>query len=130
MRNGDWTQILHSDPRQKIVTVIYTKKQYNINHLLKVDIHVWNLKNVSYKLFVSLLYNLKILSLYVLKNLFLQWDAKAPMPSSCFRSVCKQMTKFHEVIVDVLPQHQVKVCCFILMVPWSFCYYSLKFKNC
>lgn len=39
----------------------------------------------------------------------IKWDAKAPMPSSCFRSVCKQMTKFHEVIIDVLPQHQVKV---------------------
>ncbi|XP_045182088.2 vacuolar protein sorting-associated protein 54-like [Mercenaria mercenaria] len=37
-----------------------------------------------------------------------RWEVKAPMPSSCFRAICKQMAKMHEAIIDILPQEQVK----------------------
>ncbi|KAL4238528.1 Vacuolar protein sorting-associated protein 54 [Mactra antiquata] len=37
-----------------------------------------------------------------------RWEVKAPMPSSCFRAICKQMAKLHEAIIDILPQEQVK----------------------
>ncbi|WAR19535.1 VPS54-like protein [Mya arenaria] len=37
-----------------------------------------------------------------------KWEVKAPMPSSCFRAICKQMAKLHEAIVDILPQERVK----------------------
>ncbi|XP_052766804.1 vacuolar protein sorting-associated protein 54-like [Mya arenaria] len=37
-----------------------------------------------------------------------RWEVKAPMPSSCFRAICKQMAKLHEAIVDILPQERVK----------------------
>ena len=39
----------------------------------------------------------------------LQWEVKAPMPSVCFRSICKQMAKLHEAITELLPQCQIKV---------------------
>ena len=38
-----------------------------------------------------------------------QWEVKAPMPSPCFRAICKQTAKLHEAIVDILPQTQVRV---------------------
>ncbi|XP_052275668.1 vacuolar protein sorting-associated protein 54-like isoform X1 [Dreissena polymorpha] len=37
-----------------------------------------------------------------------RWEVKAPMPSSCFRAICKQMAKLHEAIIDILPQDQIK----------------------
>ncbi|XP_029643248.2 vacuolar protein sorting-associated protein 54, partial [Octopus sinensis] len=42
------------------------------------------------------------------ESYILKWDAKPPMPSQHFRNICKQMTKFYEVTIDVLPEHQVK----------------------
>ena len=39
----------------------------------------------------------------------LQWEVKAPMPSVCFRNICKQMAKLHEAITELLPQCQIKV---------------------
>ena len=42
----------------------------------------------------------------------LQWEVKAPMPSLCFRSICKQISKLHDAICDLLPQHQVIVSAF------------------
>ncbi|XP_066279264.1 vacuolar protein sorting-associated protein 54-like isoform X1 [Branchiostoma lanceolatum] len=38
-----------------------------------------------------------------------KWEAKAPMPSSTFRSICKQISKLHEAIVDLLPPEQIRV---------------------
>ena len=38
-----------------------------------------------------------------------QWEVKAPMPSTCFRSICKQISKLHEAIIDILPEDQIKV---------------------
>ncbi|XP_035680170.1 vacuolar protein sorting-associated protein 54-like isoform X2 [Branchiostoma floridae] len=38
-----------------------------------------------------------------------KWEAKAPMPSSTFRTICKQISKLHEAIVDLLPPEQIRV---------------------
>ncbi|CAG0887017.1 unnamed protein product [Darwinula stevensoni] len=37
-----------------------------------------------------------------------QWEPKPPVPSNTFRSICKQLAKFHEAVEDVLPTLQVK----------------------
>lgn len=37
-----------------------------------------------------------------------RWEVKAPMPSACFRAICKQMAKLHEAIIEILPQNQVR----------------------
>uniref|UniRef100_A0A3Q3XL76 Vacuolar protein sorting-associated protein 54 n=1 Tax=Mola mola TaxID=94237 RepID=A0A3Q3XL76_MOLML len=36
-------------------------------------------------------------------------ELKAPMPSSCFRNVCKQMAKMHEAICELLPEEQMQM---------------------
>nr|XP_054758347.1 vacuolar protein sorting-associated protein 54-like [Lytechinus pictus] len=38
-----------------------------------------------------------------------QWEVKAPVPSSCFREICKRIKKLYEAIADLLPSEQVKV---------------------
>lgn len=38
-----------------------------------------------------------------------QYEVKAPMPSLCFRNVCKQMAKMHETIYELLPEEQTQV---------------------
>ncbi|XP_064181238.1 vacuolar protein sorting-associated protein 54 [Anguilla rostrata] len=38
-----------------------------------------------------------------------KYEVKAPMPSSCFRNVCKQMAKMHEAIYDLLPEEQTRM---------------------
>ncbi|KAI1896904.1 hypothetical protein AGOR_G00099670 [Albula goreensis] len=38
-----------------------------------------------------------------------KYEVKAPMPSSCFRNVCKQMAKMHEAIYDLLPEEQTQM---------------------
>ncbi|MGH0159857.1 UNVERIFIED_CONTAM: hypothetical protein FKN15_067647 [Acipenser sinensis] len=38
-----------------------------------------------------------------------KYEVKAPMPSTCFRNVCKQMTKMHEAIYDLLPEEQTQM---------------------
>lgn len=40
---------------------------------------------------------------------FPQYEVKAPMPSACFRNVCKQMAKMHEAICELLPEEQMQV---------------------
>ncbi|MGH0146463.1 UNVERIFIED_CONTAM: hypothetical protein FKN15_046779 [Acipenser sinensis] len=35
-----------------------------------------------------------------------KYEVKAPMPSTCFRNVCKQMSKMDEAIFDLLPEEQ------------------------
>ncbi|XP_061580472.1 vacuolar protein sorting-associated protein 54 isoform X2 [Cololabis saira] len=42
------------------------------------------------------------------KNLS-KYEVKAPMPSLCFRNVCKQMAKMHEAISDLLPEEQTQM---------------------
>ncbi|XP_034043639.1 vacuolar protein sorting-associated protein 54 [Thalassophryne amazonica] len=37
-----------------------------------------------------------------------KYEVKAPMPSACFRNICKQMTKMHEAINELLPQEQTQ----------------------
>ncbi|KAM8842872.1 vacuolar protein sorting-associated protein 54 [Synchiropus picturatus] len=38
-----------------------------------------------------------------------KYEVKAPMPSACFRNVCKQMSKMHEAIYDLLPEEQTQL---------------------
>ncbi|KAI5089780.1 vacuolar protein sorting-associated protein 54, partial [Silurus meridionalis] len=38
----------------------------------------------------------------------LKYEVKAPMPSLCFRNLCKQMAKMHEAIYDLLPEEQTQ----------------------
>ncbi|KAM6939984.1 vacuolar protein sorting-associated protein 54 [Xenentodon cancila] len=42
------------------------------------------------------------------KNL-LKYEVKAPMPSLCFRNICKQMAKMHEAISEPLPEEQTQM---------------------
>ncbi|XP_062586622.1 vacuolar protein sorting-associated protein 54-like isoform X2 [Saccostrea cucullata] len=37
-----------------------------------------------------------------------KWEVKAPMPSMCFRSICKQISKMHEAVLDILLPDQIK----------------------
>ncbi|XP_005105432.1 vacuolar protein sorting-associated protein 54 [Aplysia californica] len=38
-----------------------------------------------------------------------KYEVKAPMPSQCFRSICKQMAKLHEALVGILPLPQIRL---------------------
>ncbi|XP_052590692.1 vacuolar protein sorting-associated protein 54 isoform X3 [Peromyscus californicus insignis] len=38
-----------------------------------------------------------------------KYEVKAPVPSPCFRNICKQMTKMHEAIFDLLPEEQTQM---------------------
>ncbi|KAM6972087.1 vacuolar protein sorting-associated protein 54 [Aplochiton taeniatus] len=37
-----------------------------------------------------------------------KYEVKAPMPSTCFRNVCKQVGKMHEAISELLPEDQTQ----------------------
>nr|CAB3267649.1 vacuolar protein sorting-associated protein 54 [Phallusia mammillata] len=37
-----------------------------------------------------------------------KWEVKAPVPSSSFRGICKQLTKFHDTVSALLPQDQIR----------------------
>ncbi|KAF6027023.1 VPS54 [Bugula neritina] len=37
-----------------------------------------------------------------------QWEIRPPMPSLCFRTLCKQMKKYHEAICDVIEPTQLQ----------------------
>ncbi|KAM4694569.1 vacuolar protein sorting-associated protein 54 isoform 1-T2 [Discoglossus pictus] len=39
-------------------------------------------------------------------KLLSKYEVKAPVPSMCFRNICKQMAKMHEAIYDLLPEEQ------------------------
>ncbi|XP_076004056.1 vacuolar protein sorting-associated protein 54 [Genypterus blacodes] len=49
----------------------------------------------------------------IMDNLFekalSKYEVKAPMPSTCFRNICKQMGKMHEAICELLPEEQTQV---------------------
>uniref|UniRef100_A0A8C7H5E0 Vacuolar protein sorting-associated protein 54 n=1 Tax=Oncorhynchus kisutch TaxID=8019 RepID=A0A8C7H5E0_ONCKI len=38
-----------------------------------------------------------------------KYEVKAPMPSACFRNVCKQMAKMHEALYELLPEEQAQM---------------------
>ncbi|KAM4612189.1 vacuolar protein sorting-associated protein 54 isoform 2-T2 [Polymixia lowei] len=38
-----------------------------------------------------------------------KYEVKAPMPSVCFRNICKQMAKMHEAIYELLPEEQAQM---------------------
>uniref|UniRef100_A0A663E8N4 Vacuolar protein sorting-associated protein 54 n=1 Tax=Aquila chrysaetos chrysaetos TaxID=223781 RepID=A0A663E8N4_AQUCH len=42
-------------------------------------------------------------------KLLSKYEVKAPVPSACFRNICKQMAKMHEAIYDLLPEEQTQV---------------------
>ncbi|XP_075059999.1 vacuolar protein sorting-associated protein 54 isoform X2 [Mixophyes fleayi] len=41
-------------------------------------------------------------------KLLSKYEVKAPVPSMCFRNICKQMAKMHEAIHDLLPEEQTQ----------------------
>lgn len=43
------------------------------------------------------------------EKVLLKYEVKAPMPSACFRNVCKQMAKMHEAILELLPEEQTQM---------------------
>ncbi|XP_071789704.1 vacuolar protein sorting-associated protein 54-like isoform X2 [Asterias amurensis] len=43
------------------------------------------------------------------RQLLSMWEVKAPVPSTCFREVCKRVRKLYEAIADLLPPEQIKV---------------------
>ncbi|XP_077461128.1 vacuolar protein sorting-associated protein 54 isoform X2 [Stigmatopora argus] len=45
----------------------------------------------------------------VFEKALTKYEVKAPMPSACFRNVCKQMVKMHEAINDLLPSDQTQM---------------------
>ncbi|XP_078261821.1 vacuolar protein sorting-associated protein 54 isoform X2 [Rhinoraja longicauda] len=38
-----------------------------------------------------------------------KYEVKAPVPSTCFRNICKQISKMHEAIYDLLPAEQTQM---------------------
>ncbi|XP_072121509.1 vacuolar protein sorting-associated protein 54 [Mobula birostris] len=38
-----------------------------------------------------------------------KYEVKAPVPSTCFRNICKQTSKMHEAIYDLLPPEQTQM---------------------
>ncbi|XP_077782722.1 vacuolar protein sorting-associated protein 54 isoform X3 [Podarcis muralis] len=42
-------------------------------------------------------------------KLLSKYEVKAPVPSTCFRNICKQMAKMHEAIYDLLPEEQTQI---------------------
>ncbi|XP_028928138.1 LOW QUALITY PROTEIN: vacuolar protein sorting-associated protein 54 [Ornithorhynchus anatinus] len=42
-------------------------------------------------------------------KLISKYEVKAPVPSTCFRNICKQMAKMHEAIYDLLPEEQTQM---------------------
>ncbi|OCT79700.1 hypothetical protein XELAEV_18026507mg [Xenopus laevis] len=42
------------------------------------------------------------------EKLLSKYEVKAPVPSTCFRTICKQMGKMHEAIYDLLPEEQTQ----------------------
>lgn len=39
----------------------------------------------------------------------MQWEIRAPSPSLCFRTLCKQINRFYEAVSDVLPPQRLQV---------------------
>ncbi|KGL78076.1 Vacuolar protein sorting-associated protein 54 [Tinamus guttatus] len=42
-------------------------------------------------------------------KLLSKYEVKAPVPSACFRNICKQMAKMHEAISELLPEEQTQM---------------------
>nr|XP_056712715.1 vacuolar protein sorting-associated protein 54 isoform X2 [Euleptes europaea] len=42
-------------------------------------------------------------------KLLAKYEVKAPVPSACFRNICKQMAKMHEAIYELLPEEQTQM---------------------
>ncbi|KAJ1156215.1 hypothetical protein NDU88_008939 [Pleurodeles waltl] len=57
-------------------------------------------------------------------KLLSKYEVKAPVPSACFRNICKQMAKMHEAIYDLLPEEQTQM--LFLRINAS---YKLHFKR-
>lgn len=55
-----------------------------------------------------------------------QYEVKAPMPSACFRNICKQMAKMHEAIYDLLPEEQTQVSPKVQTAEAMYCNYQVS----
>nr|XP_013817063.1 PREDICTED: vacuolar protein sorting-associated protein 54 isoform X2 [Apteryx mantelli mantelli] len=65
-------------------------------------------------------------------KLLSKYEVKAPVPSACFRNICKQMAKMHEAIYDLLPEEQTQAMTqvwgwFLILVLWFLL--DVVFKN-
>ncbi|XP_063299836.1 vacuolar protein sorting-associated protein 54 isoform X1 [Pelobates fuscus] len=60
-------------------------------------------------------------------KLLSKYEVKAPVPSMCFRTICKQMAKMHEAIYDVLPEEQTRA---LFLRINSSCRLHLKSQLC
>ncbi|XP_055878405.1 vacuolar protein sorting-associated protein 54-like [Biomphalaria glabrata] len=54
--------------------------------------------------------NLKLISISenMTESQLTKYEVKAPMPSQCFRTICKQLAKLHEALVGTLPLSQIR----------------------
>ncbi|KAJ8002149.1 hypothetical protein DPEC_G00176820 [Dallia pectoralis] len=80
-----------------------TPKQYNVlrhfDHITKdYNDHI---AEISAKL-VAIMDSL-------FEKVLAKYEVKAPMPSPCFRNVCKQMAKMHEALYELLPEEQAQM---------------------
>ncbi|XP_068088464.1 vacuolar protein sorting-associated protein 54 [Hyperolius riggenbachi] len=60
-------------------------------------------------------------------KLLSKYEVKAPVPSMCFRNICKQMAKMHEAIYDLLPEEQTQA---LFLRINSSCRLHLKSQLC
>ncbi|MEQ2199896.1 Vacuolar protein sorting-associated protein 54 [Xenoophorus captivus] len=107
-------------------------KDYN-DHITEISAKLVAIMDSLFEKFLSKLSELHAKMFLV----FPQYEVKAPMPSACFRNICKQMAKMHEAIFDLLPEEQTQVRLWkaqfssILNVPPEFsCNRKMRFFFC
>lgn len=83
-----------------------------------------NETNCVYESIVVYYHWKKLLGTIVYFYLFFQWEVKAPMPSQCFRAICKQISKMHEAVIDILPLNQIQVIYLYLNMYINMCIYK------
>lgn len=59
-----------------------------------------------------------------------QYEVKAPMPSACFRNICKQMAKMHEAIYELLPEEQTQVRSLVFSTPYLWQLVDQRLESC
>ncbi|MEQ2161332.1 hypothetical protein GOODEAATRI_008670, partial [Goodea atripinnis] len=79
-------------------------KDYN-DHITEISAKLVAIMDSLFEKFLSKLSELHAKMFLV----FPQYEVKAPMPSACFRNICKQMAKMHEAIFDLLPEEQTQM---------------------
>ncbi|XP_041352361.1 vacuolar protein sorting-associated protein 54-like [Gigantopelta aegis] len=95
--------VVHFMPRvQDHFQIMLPQRNQNMMKHLGQIVKDYNnhIEEISNKL-VSIMDNM-------MEPLLSKYEVKAPVPSVCFRSICKQIAKLHEALIDVLPSNQVK----------------------